>query len=53
MTYRPALDERDPLPPRVWTEASSAGIRRLALDAAREAVERARDSRKKPTEERE
>lgn len=51
MTRRPTLDQRDPLPPRAWTEASSPGIRRLALDAAREAVERVKDGRKKPTEE--
>lgn len=51
MTRRPHLDERDPLPPREWSEASSPGIRRLAIQAARVAVERARESRKKPMEE--
>lgn len=45
MTARPHLDERDPQPPTEWHETSSAGIRRMALQAAREAVSRARARR--------
>ena len=51
MTARPQLDDRDPLPPEPWREMSSPGIRRLALDAAAEAVRKARDARKKPATE--
>lgn len=42
------LDERDPAPEPEWREASSPGIRRLALEATAAAVARARDARKKP-----
>ena len=45
MTARPQLDERDPLPPPDWHEASSPGIRRIAIDATRAAVTAARDAR--------
>lgn len=48
MTTRPRLDERDPLPAPEWREASSPGIRRLALQACKAAVEASRDRRKKP-----
>lgn len=48
---RPAADERDPQPATPWTEHSHAGVRRLALDACRQAVEAAKDRRKKPTTE--
>ena len=43
MTARPQLDDRDPLPPQPWREMSSPGIRRLALQAAAEAVRKAKD----------
>ena len=43
MTARPQLDDRDPLPPEPWREMSSPGIRRLALQAAAEAVRKAKD----------
>ena len=45
MTARPQLDDRDPLPPEPWREMSSPGIRRLALQAAAEAVRKAREDR--------
>jgi ribosome maturation factor RimP len=48
---RPQLDDRDPLPEQEWREMSSPGIRRLALQAAAEAVRKAREDRKKPAEE--
>ena len=43
MTARPQLDDRDPLPPQEWRETSHAAIRRLALQAAAEAVRKAKD----------
>lgn len=46
MTARPT-DERDPLPVPEWQPASSAWARRAALQACREAVEKARETRKK------
>jgi len=51
VTARPHLDDRDPLPESEWREASSPGIRRIALDACRAAVTAARDARKKPANE--
>lgn len=45
MTARPPLDERDPLPPTEWRETSSPGIRRMALQATREAIDAARQRR--------
>ena len=45
MTARPHLDQRDPLPPTEWHETSSPGIRRMAIEATREAVRRARARR--------
>jgi len=45
VTARPQLDDRDPLPPEPWREMSSPGIRRLALQAAAEAVRKAREDR--------
>ena len=43
MTTRPHLDDRDPLPPREWTETSSAGIRRHVLAQTAAAVRAAKD----------
>lgn len=43
-------DERDPLPEEEWREASSPGIRRMALEATRAAVAAVKDRRKKPLE---
>jgi hypothetical protein len=40
-----AHDDRDPLPREEWREASSAGIRRMALQACEEAVRRAKEGR--------
>jgi len=37
--------EADPVPEQPWRETSSAGIRRLALQAAAEAVRKAREKR--------
>ena len=52
MTTRPHLDERDPQEPRPWTPTSAEYRRREALERTREAVQAAKDARKKdPTEE--
>ena len=40
-----AHDDRDPLPREEWREASSAGIRRMALEACAEAVRKAKEAR--------
>lgn len=37
--------ELDPAPEQPWEETSSAGIRRLALQAAAEAVRKAKEKR--------
>jgi hypothetical protein len=51
MTAARDLRELDGTPREPWRERSSAGIRRLALQACEEAVRRVKDSRKKPKEE--
>ncbi len=38
-----ALTERDPAPEQPWRECSSAGVRRLALQATAAAVKAARE----------
>lgn len=43
--------ERDPAPRDDWRPTSSAGIRRMAVNACRAAVAAAKDARKKPIEE--
>jgi len=42
--------ELDETPRQPWRETSSPGIRRLALQAAEEAVRKAKDARKAPKE---